>query len=158
MHITMNIINLPPLHDYWQQKHSFFVVPYFGKVMSPEQYKEIHQYLHFCHEDESIPKNQPGHYSLYKIRGLVNLIIPKFQSLYVPKQHICIDESLVPFKGQISLCQFILSKCTLFGIKAWVPRLDLTTRDLYFTILVDFFTNHILVENIFHKSYRVNRT
>lgn len=57
MHITMNIINLPPLHDYWQQKHSFFVVPYFGKVMSPEQYKEIHQYLHFCHEDESIPKN-----------------------------------------------------------------------------------------------------
>ena len=42
MHITMNIINLPPLHDYWQQKHSRFVVPYFGKFMSPEQYKEIH--------------------------------------------------------------------------------------------------------------------
>ena len=67
----MNIINLPPLHDYWQKKHSCFVVPYFGKVMSPEQYKEIHQYLHFCHEDESIPKNQPGHDSLYKLRGLV---------------------------------------------------------------------------------------
>ena len=32
------------------------------------------------------------------------------------------------------------------------------TRDSYFTILVEVFPNHILVENIFHESYRVNRT
>ena len=31
------------------------------------------------------------------------------------------------------------------------------TRDLYFTILAEVFTNHILAENIFHKSYKVNR-
>ena len=32
------------------------------------------------------------------------------------------------------------------------------TRNSYFTILVEVFPNHILVENIFHESCRVNRT
>ena len=33
------------------------------------------------------------------------------------------------------------------------------TRDLYFAILVEVFTNHILVEkHVFHESYRANRT
>ena len=35
---------------------------------------------------------------------------------------------------------------------------DLTTHNLYFTILVEIFMNHILAEDIFHKSHRVNRT
>ena len=88
--------------------------------MSCDWYKQIHQYLHFCHEEVSIPKDQPGHDPLYKIRELLNLIIPKFKSLYVPNQYICMDENVIPFKGQISFCQFIPSKHTWFGIKAWV--------------------------------------
>ena len=43
-----------------------------------------------------------------------------------------------------------------FSIKQ--TRFDLKTRDSYFTILVEVFTNPILAKNIFHKSYRVNRT
>ena len=35
---------------------------------------------------------------------------------------------------------------------------NLTIRDSYFMILVEVFTNHILAENIFYESYRVNRT
>ena len=31
-------------------------------------------------------------------------------------------------------------------------RFDLTTRDSYFTILVEIFTNHVLAEKTFHKS------
>ena len=32
------------------------------------------------------------------------------------------------------------------------PEFNLTTCDLYFTIQVEVFTNHILAENIFHES------
>ena len=35
---------------------------------------------------------------------------------------------------------------------------DLTARDTYFTILVEVFANHIFAKNVFHESYRVNRT
>ena len=35
---------------------------------------------------------------------------------------------------------------------------DLTTRDFYFTILDETFTNHISAKKTFHKSYIVSRT
>ena len=35
---------------------------------------------------------------------------------------------------------------------------NLMTRDSYFTILVEVFTNHILAKNTFHESYRLTRT
>ena len=38
-----------------------------------------------------------------------------------------------------------------------VTGFDLTTRDSYFAILFEVFTNHILAET-FYESYRVNRT
>ena len=40
--------------------------------------------------------------------------------------------------------------------KCYQNGFDLTTRDLYFTILVEVFTNHIL-KHIFHESFSVNR-
>ena len=39
-----------------------------------------------------------------------------------------------------------------------ISGFDLTTRDSYFTILVEVFMNHILARHIFHELYRVNRT
>ena len=45
-----------------------------------------------------------------------------------------------------------------FKKKKILSGLDLTTRDSYFTIPVEVFTNRNLVENIFHESYEVNRT
>ena len=35
---------------------------------------------------------------------------------------------------------------------------NLTTHDLYLTILVEVFTSHILAKNLFHKSFRMNRS
>ena len=42
--------------------------------------------------------------------------------------------------------------------RIYVAGFDLTTCDLYFTILVEVFKNHISDENIFHESYRGERT
>ena len=57
-----------------------------------------------------------------------------------------------------------MAQSWLWGSQASVKKenfstgFDLTTRDSYFTILVEVFTNHILTENIFRESYRGNRT
>ena len=39
-----------------------------------------------------------------------------------------------------------------------ITGFDLTTHDLYFMILVEVFTNHILAKKLFHKSFRMNRS
>ena len=97
-----------------------FYGTFFGKVISHDRYKQIHCYIHLCHKEESILKDQPGHDRFYKIKGLPNLIILKFQSLYIPNQNIRIDENMLPLKGRISFHQFSSSKRIQFGIKAWV--------------------------------------
>ena len=40
----------------------------------------------------------------------------------------------------------------------YAPGFDLTTPDSDFTILVEVFTNHILVKHIFHESCRMNKS
>ena len=91
--IAMGILKLTSLRDYWQQKRSFFVVHSSGKALSPVQYKQIHYPLHSCNEEGPVPKYKPGHDPLYKIRQLLNLVILKFESLYVPNHNTCIEKN-----------------------------------------------------------------
>ena len=43
-------------------------------------------------------------------------------------------------------------------VKLSFTGFDSMTQDSIFTVLVEVFKNHILAENTFYKSYRVNRT
>lgn len=71
-------------------------------------------------EDDAIPRDHPDYDRLFKVRKLLDLFTPLLRKLYRPKQNICIDESMIPFKGRVMFRQYIPSKRTRFGIKAWV--------------------------------------
>lgn len=47
-------------------------------------------------------------------------LLLKFRDLYVMKNNICIDESMISFKGCLCFCQYVHSKRTRFEIKVWV--------------------------------------
>ena len=100
--IAMGTLKLTFLYDYWQQKPSLIMAHSFGTALSPDQYKESHYHLNSCHEEGSIPKYKPGHDHLYKIRELMNLVIPKFEFLYVSNQNICI-ENIILLKGHLKV-------------------------------------------------------
>ncbi|KAK2145784.1 hypothetical protein LSH36_658g01024 [Paralvinella palmiformis] len=57
---------------------------------------------------------------LYKVRSFVEYINMNLADKYTMGCQISIDESLIPFKGMLSFCQFIRSKRARFGIKCWV--------------------------------------
>lgn len=40
--------------------------------------------------------------SLCQIRHLLNFLIPKFQSLYVPKQQLSLGETMIPWRGLLA--------------------------------------------------------
>lgn len=52
-----------------------------------------------------------------KISPIVDLLKTKFSSTFYPFQNLCIDESLILWKGRLSFKQFIPSKRHRFGIK-----------------------------------------
>nr|XP_039250401.1 piggyBac transposable element-derived protein 4-like isoform X2 [Styela clava] len=120
MIIAMGIIRLPNIHLYWQKKNWIFDVPSFNKIMPRDRFVEIHRYMHFCDEALAPRSDDPKKDKLFKIRGLLSLLLPLFESCYKPGQDLSIDESLIPFKGRISFRQFIKRKRARFGIKVWV--------------------------------------
>ncbi|XP_047137584.1 piggyBac transposable element-derived protein 4-like [Hydra vulgaris] len=110
--LAMGIIKLSCIHDYWRQELWFFAIPSFSKVMFRDQFRKIHRYLHFCNETAAIPRGNEGYDKLFKVRMLLDDLCPKLRKLYKPKRDICIDESMIPFKGRISFRQLIPSKRT----------------------------------------------
>ena len=43
-----------------------------------------------------------------------------YQTIYIPHQHICIDETMIGLKGHLAWVQYMPKKPTKWGIKAWV--------------------------------------
>lgn len=68
-----------------------------------------------------MPKvGEPGYDRLYKIRPIVDHLHEKFQEVYEPRQAICVDESLLLWKGRLIFRQYIPLKRARFGIKIYL--------------------------------------
>jgi hypothetical protein len=57
---------------------------------------------------------------LYKVRALLDLISPRFDSEYNIHQECAIDEAMIPYKGRLAIKQYIKNKPTKWGIKSFV--------------------------------------
>lgn len=101
------------LDDYWSsdclQKNSV------SKYMSRDRYLIILRLLHFS--DNTQP---PVHGKLNKIKNVIDMFRAQFSSSFKPFRNLCIDESLLLFKGQLGFKMFIPSKRSRFGIKLYI--------------------------------------
>ena len=76
--LLMGIVKKPALRMYWITDATLNT-PYFSHVMARDRYFQILRYLHFANNNEEIKdKNQPGYDKLFKVRKLLNLLLPKF--------------------------------------------------------------------------------
>ncbi len=80
--------------------------------MTYRRFKEINSRLHFSN-NEFAPKDD----RTFKIRELMNLLNENFAAQNKPPQNVCIDESLVPFRGRTILRQYNKSKSHHYGLK-----------------------------------------
>ena len=96
---------------YWS-KRPIVLMPIFAQTMSLRRILAISHFLHFTDNEKADDNDK-----LKKIRNIVNYLNDKFTNLYTPKSSICIDESLMKYKGRLSFVQFIASKRARFGIK-----------------------------------------
>lgn len=116
--IIMGIISLPSLPLYWSSKWPFHF-PTFSAIMPRNRFQLILKFLHFNDNEKHIPRGEPGHDRLFKIRPFMTKLISNFQKVYIPFKNISIDESMVGFKGRISFLQYMPKKPQKWGMKAW---------------------------------------
>lgn len=101
------------LENYWSTDK--LQLNYIPNLMSRNRYCTILRLLHFS---DNAQQNQHGRLS--KIKDLVDMFRKTFSSNLIPFRNLCIDESLLKFKGRLSFKQFIPSKRSRFGIKTYV--------------------------------------
>ncbi|UYV64107.1 hypothetical protein LAZ67_2006590 [Cordylochernes scorpioides] len=102
------------LKEYWSTNQLHFF-PIFSKLMSRDRFFLILSVLHFNDNKTQIPGDK-----LHKLKPVVDHMKSAYKNTFKPFQDVCIDESLVLFKGRLGFKQYIPSKRKRFGIKLFV--------------------------------------
>ena len=113
--LLMGIVVKPEISDYWST-NPLLKGSIFNSVMSRNRFQSILQFLHFADNSQFDP-NDPDRDRLYKVRPVVDYLVNKFKTVYIPEDHISIDEELLLWKGNLSFKQYIPMKRARFGIK-----------------------------------------
>lgn len=109
----MGLVKLPRLCDYWST-NELFSIPLPKKVMSRNRFELLLRFWHFANNEEAAADNR-----LCKIENVINKFIHSFQSYYTPAEKICIDESVVPWRGRLVFRQYLPKKRHRYGIKLY---------------------------------------
>ena len=131
--LLMGLVYKPRLSMYWSGDQ-VFSTPVFGQVMSRDRFLLILRFLH-VNDNDLLDVSDPDRDRLHKIRPFLDLLKDNCASVYSPGRDLCIDESLVLFKGRLAFKQFIRTKRARFGIKLF----ELCTSN---GIMLDFLVYH----------------
>ena len=117
--IGMGLVNLPRLEDHWSTSWPY-ASGNFSSFFSRNRFSLIMRFLHLNDSAHYIPKGQPGHDPLYKIRPFMDPLLKNFKSAYQLGKEIAVDESMIGYKGRLSFIQYLPNKPTKWGMKAFV--------------------------------------
>ena len=88
--------------------------------MKRDRFTLILRFLHLNDSSCYKKKGEVGHDPLYKLRPFLEPLLAQFQRSYTLSKEVCVDESMIGFKGRLSFIQYMPKKPTKWGIKAFV--------------------------------------
>ena len=112
--LTMSRMKKLSIKEYWTT-HDVLKTDIFNKHMSRDRYTILLKMLYFSDKKSESSKDR-----LAKIRGLFDKLREIFKKSFSPFRNLCIDESLLLFKGRLFFKHYIPSKRNRFGIKSFV--------------------------------------
>jgi len=101
------------LSEYWS-RDKLLKTDIFSEIMRRDRYLILLKMLHF------VDNAQQSSDRLQKISSISSRLQKSFENSFYPFQNLCIDESLLLFKGRLSFKQYIPAKRSRFGIKTYV--------------------------------------
>lgn len=106
----------PSFHDYWC-KSPLYSNPKIinASNISRTRFQSLLSSLHFANNEDMQNRDD----RLYKLNPLLDALRSNFQKFVVPQQKVCIDESMIGFKGRLKFRQYIKNKRHRYGIKVY---------------------------------------
>ena len=101
------------LGEYWST-HWLTQTPGFNDTMPRNRFLQILRYLHFVdNEDVSVDKTN----KMWKVQNVLDFHNKRFRAVYCPHRELSIGETMLKFKGRLSIKQYIKIKPIKWGIK-----------------------------------------
>lgn len=113
----MGLCPQPSIASYW--KKSEIYASNIPKYMTRKRFELLLRSFHCCNNEDCPPGDR-----LFKVSGLLDLLLSKYKMARTPKESMCIDESIVPFMGRLSFRQYIQNKRHRYGIKIFKLCID----------------------------------
>ncbi|XP_064598479.1 piggyBac transposable element-derived protein 4-like [Liolophura sinensis] len=107
IHIGPN--NLPTLEHYWTND-PLYKTEVYGKSMGRNRFQLLLRFWHFSENSED---------RLIKIRPLLDYFDKTMSEVYYPKRDLCMDESMVLWRGRLLFRQYIKNKRHKYGVKLY---------------------------------------
>jgi len=116
MVFLMAINKKPEINHYWSQ-NSLYQQDIFAcrESLSRDRFKHILKFIRFADYD-NLNEND----SISKVRPFLEIVQNLCKGVYTPQREICVDESLMLYKGRLGLRQYIPNKRNRYGIKTYV--------------------------------------
>jgi len=96
--ILQGIVQKPQNGKYFSKREGI-VTPYFSQIMTEKRFHLLPKFLHFSDNSRFDPDQH--HKKLYKIQPILDHLKSKFFSVYTPERNICVDESLLLWRGRL---------------------------------------------------------
>ena len=111
----MGLVSKSSMNAYWNVRDWSQSTPSFPLVFTRDSFFMLQSVLHF----PQLPGNNS---KLRKVQGIVQHFRQQFQTYYIPKQHVSIDEGLIGYEGRAPAMQYLPNKYHhCFGFKIfWV--------------------------------------
>lgn len=110
----MSIHVLPKTRFCWNLQARMEMVT---STMSLNRWENIKRHLHFA--DDNNNNQVPRGDKLFKVRPILNFLNNSFRCMPMDEM-LCVDEQMVPFKGQSQLKQYIPMKPKCWGYKIFI--------------------------------------
>jgi len=96
--ILQAIVQKPENGMYFSKRESI-VTPYFSQIMTEKRFHLLLNFLHFANNSKFDPDQHQK--KLYKIQPILDHLKSKISSVYTQERSICVDESLLLWKGRL---------------------------------------------------------
>ncbi|XP_039719790.1 piggyBac transposable element-derived protein 4-like [Pteropus medius] len=117
--LLQRIVQKPELEMFWSTR-PLLDTPYLRQIMTGERFLLLLRCLHFVNNHSISTGQSKAQVSMQKIKPVFDFLVNKFSTVYTPNRNIAVNESLMLFKGQLALRQYIPMKRAQCGLKLYV--------------------------------------
>ncbi|KAL0195343.1 hypothetical protein M9458_008915, partial [Cirrhinus mrigala] len=112
LHMAMGVLGFPRMRMYWS---SGINIGIFRDTLSQDRFFQLCSNLHVVNNYERLPGDTD---MFFKVRPLYECIRKRCLQLQL-EEELCIDEQIVPFRGKLSVLQYVKGKPTPWGVKMY---------------------------------------